>query len=49
MKGEIEQAGSDFGKVQELYNRQEELEAGLEQAMERWEELSILVEEIDQQ
>ncbi|WP_053218008.1 ABC-F family ATP-binding cassette domain-containing protein [Virgibacillus senegalensis] len=49
VKGEIEQAGSDFGKVQELYNRQEELEAGLEQAMERWEELSILVEEIDQQ
>ncbi|SDM50496.1 ABC-F family ATP-binding cassette domain-containing protein [Sediminibacillus halophilus] len=49
VKKEIEQAGSDLGKVQDLYTRQEQLEADLEQAMERWEELSLLVEEMDNQ
>lgn len=46
---EIEQAGSDIGRVQELFNEQQKVEADLEAAMERWEELSILVEEIENQ
>ncbi|WP_028784216.1 ATP-binding cassette domain-containing protein [Thalassobacillus devorans] len=43
----IAEAGSDLGKVQDLYKEQEILEAELEQAMERWEELSLLVEELE--
>ncbi|WP_182200802.1 ABC-F family ATP-binding cassette domain-containing protein [Paraliobacillus salinarum] len=42
-------SGSDSEKVQSLYEKQTELEAVLEQKMERWEELSLLVEEIEQQ
>lgn len=42
-------AGSDSEKVQSFYEKQTELEAALEQKMERWEELSLLVEEIEQQ
>lgn len=45
---ELTEAGNDLGKAQELYKRQEELETELEQAMERWEELSLLVEELDE-
>lgn len=41
-------AGSDFGKIQELMKEQKDIEATLENAMERWEELSLLVEEIEQ-
>lgn len=44
----VEQAGSDFEKVQELYQEQQKAEQALEQAMERWTELSLLVEEIEQ-
>ncbi|GGC97213.1 putative ABC transporter ATP-binding protein YfmR [Thalassobacillus devorans] len=43
----IAEAGSDLGKVQEMYSEQESLETELEQAMERWEELSLLVEELE--
>ncbi|MBM7095021.1 ABC-F family ATP-binding cassette domain-containing protein [Bacillus sp. H-16] len=43
----IVSAGSDSVKVQELYAAQQKAEEELEQAMERWEELSLLVEEID--
>ncbi|MFB1049698.1 ABC-F family ATP-binding cassette domain-containing protein [Paraliobacillus sp. JSM ZJ581] len=49
MQEAIVQAGSDLEKVQTFYEKQTELEASLEQKMERWEELSLLVEEIEQQ
>lgn len=41
---EIEISGSDFDKARDLYEKQQQLESDLEAAMERWEELSILVE-----
>ncbi|SDC49139.1 ATP-binding cassette, subfamily F, uup [Paenibacillus sp. UNCCL117] len=46
VKRSIEQAGSDYGKVQDLFREEQELTAQLEQAMERWSELSELVESI---
>ncbi|SDK17244.1 ABC-F family ATP-binding cassette domain-containing protein [Sediminibacillus albus] len=49
VKREIGEAGSDLSRVQELYNKQEQVETELEQAMERWTELSLLVEEINEQ
>lgn len=48
LEQEIADAGSDFGKVQDLYKEQEEVDKKLEETMERWEELSLLVEEIEQ-
>lgn len=44
---EIADAGSDIGKVGELFAEQQEIGAALEVKMERWEELSLLVEEIE--
>ncbi|CAG7629814.1 ABC-F family ATP-binding cassette domain-containing protein [Paenibacillus allorhizosphaerae] len=46
VKAEIAQAGSDYGKVQQLFQEEQELTAQLEQAMDRWAELSELVESI---
>ena len=43
---EIAEAGSDIEKVQDLYNEQQKTETLLEQKMKRWEELSLLVEEL---
>ncbi len=43
----IEQAGSDSAKVQELFAEQQKTEALLEQTIERWSELSLLIEEIE--
>ncbi|MCV9886115.1 ABC-F family ATP-binding cassette domain-containing protein [Metabacillus halosaccharovorans] len=48
LEQEIADAGSDIGKVTELYKEQEQVENKLEETMERWEELSLLVEEIEQ-
>jgi len=48
LEQEIAAAGSDLGKVTELYKEQEQVEKKLEETMERWEELSLLVEEIEQ-
>ncbi|WP_430788209.1 ABC-F family ATP-binding cassette domain-containing protein [Virgibacillus flavescens] len=48
IKKAIADAGSDLDKVQELYKEQEEAENQLEKKMERWEELSLLVEEIEE-
>lgn len=42
-------AGSDSEQVQKLYGEQQETEAALEKKMERWEELSMLVEEMENQ
>lgn len=46
VKKAIEQAGSDYGKVQDLYAEEQQLNQELEQAMDRWAELSELVEQI---
>ncbi|MEK3917105.1 ABC-F family ATP-binding cassette domain-containing protein [Paenibacillus sp. FSL H7-0331] len=46
IKQSIEQAGSDFGKIQDLYEQEQQLTAQMEQAMDRWTELSELVEQI---
>lgn len=48
IEAEIAAAGSNLGKVQDLYKEQEQVEEKLEVTMERWEELSLLVEEIEQ-
>ncbi|TDF99599.1 ABC-F family ATP-binding cassette domain-containing protein [Paenibacillus piri] len=46
VKQGIERAGSDYGKVQELFAEEQQLTGELEQAMDRWTELSELVEQI---
>ncbi|MED1864081.1 ABC-F family ATP-binding cassette domain-containing protein [Fictibacillus nanhaiensis] len=47
IESEIVAAGSDFGKISELMVEQKKVESELEAAMERWEELSLLVEELN--
>lgn len=47
LQDRIADAGSDAEKVQELYKEQQETEAKLEAKMERWEELSLLAEELE--
>lgn len=44
LQDEIASKGSDYTQVQELFKEQQELENKLEAKMERWEELSLLVE-----
>lgn len=46
---EIAGSGSDFAKVQPLYEKEQSLTTELEQTMERWEELSELIEQIEKQ
>ncbi|WP_058308770.1 ABC-F family ATP-binding cassette domain-containing protein [Gracilibacillus massiliensis] len=46
---EIAEAGSDIGKIQPLYTKQNEVEQQLEEKMERWEELSLMVEELKEE
>jgi ATP-binding cassette subfamily F protein uup len=46
---QIENAGSDYGKISELMKKQTNLQQELDEALERWTYLSELVEEIDQQ
>lgn len=47
IEAEIVAAGSDFGRISELYAEQKKVESELEATMERWEELSLLVEELE--
>lgn len=47
LEQEIISAGSDFERINELYAEQKKVEELLEQTMERWEELSLLVEKIE--
>lgn len=47
LKEQIEAAGSDFDQVRELYEQEQQTNADLEAAMERWTYLSELVEEIE--
>src|SRR5699024_7283704 len=49
MKQTITEAGSDLDEVQRLYKEQQQLEEELEAKMERWEELTLLVEELESQ
>ncbi|MEI3614305.1 ABC-F family ATP-binding cassette domain-containing protein [Pseudogracilibacillus sp. SO30301A] len=44
LQSDIAASGSDFAQVQELYQEQQTLEAELETKMDRWEELSLLIE-----
>lgn len=44
LEAEIAGQGSNFEKIQELFKTQQEAETALEEKMERWEELSLLVE-----
>jgi len=46
---EINSAGSDFGKLQKLTAQREDLEAALEEKMERWVYLNDLAEQIEAQ
>jgi len=48
LKGKINQVGSDYVLLQELVHRQQELEAQLEQLLERWAYLNELAEQIAQ-
>lgn len=48
LQEQIAGAGSDAGKVQDLYNEQQEVEEKLEAKMERWEELSLIAQELGQ-
>lgn len=46
---ELEAAASDSGRVQSLFAEQQRVDEELEQAIERWTELSLLMEELEQQ
>lgn len=48
LKVEIDSAGGDFERVQRLYLEQQEVEQQLDRLIERWTELSILIEQIQQ-
>lgn len=48
LKAGIVDAGSDSEQVQELFAKQQQVEAQLEAKMERWEELSLLVEAMEE-
>ena len=48
-KSAVIEAGADADAVHKHYSRQLELETELEMKMERWEELSLIVEEIEQE
>ncbi|TDL77860.1 ABC-F family ATP-binding cassette domain-containing protein [Peribacillus frigoritolerans] len=47
LEGQIASSGSDYGKIQQLMEQQQAIDAELEATMERWEELSLMVEEIE--
>ncbi|MGG1550076.1 ABC transporter C-terminal domain-containing protein, partial [Bacillus paralicheniformis] len=48
LEEEIAAAGSDFAKIQTLMEEQAQTAAELDEAMERWTELSLLIEELEQ-
>lgn len=48
LKQEIALSGSDYGKVEKLYAEEQQVAAELEAAVERWAELSALIEELEQ-
>ncbi|NOL35500.1 ABC-F family ATP-binding cassette domain-containing protein [Bacillus safensis] len=48
LEASIAEAGSDFGKIQELMDVQKAVAEELEQAMDRWTELSLMIEEMNE-
>lgn len=48
LKQEIAASGSDYAKVEKLFAEEQQVAADLEAAVERWAELSALVEELEQ-
>lgn len=48
IQGKINEVGSDFEKAQELYEEQQTIEQQVEVKMKRWEELSLLIEELEE-
>ncbi|NPC91800.1 ABC-F family ATP-binding cassette domain-containing protein [Bacillus sp. WMMC1349] len=48
LEEEIAKAGSDFAKIQTLMEEQNQTAEKLEEAMERWTELSLMIEELEQ-
>jgi ATP-binding cassette subfamily F protein uup len=48
LKTGIVEAGSDAEQVQKLFSQQQQVEADLEVKMDRWEELSLLVEAMEE-
>lgn len=48
LKEEIAASGSDYGKVEKLYAEEQQVAAELEAAIERWAELSAMIEELEQ-
>ena len=48
LKADIVQGASDFERVQDLYIKQQKIEAELEKTIDRWAELSLLIEEIEE-
>lgn len=47
LEADIAAAGSDFGKIQELMAEQAKTAEELEAAMDRWTELSLMIEELE--
>ncbi|MED4779247.1 ABC-F family ATP-binding cassette domain-containing protein [Brevibacillus choshinensis] len=48
LKEEIAASGSDYGKVEKLYAEEQQIASALEATIERWAELSALIEELEQ-
>jgi len=48
LKEEIASSDSDYGKVEKLYAEEQQVAAELEAAIERWAELSAMIEELEQ-
>jgi len=48
IEAEVSEAGNDIEKVQSLYEKQQKKEEELEAKLERWEELSLLVEALEE-
>ncbi|TPG76100.1 ABC transporter ATP-binding protein [Brevibacillus laterosporus] len=48
VKNQVANAGSNLDRVQELFAEEQAIASQLEQAMERWTELSIMVEELEE-
>ncbi|OEH93365.1 ABC-F family ATP-binding cassette domain-containing protein [Bacillus solimangrovi] len=47
LQDEINQAGSNLGRVNDLFAEQQQVDEELERTIERWTELSLLMEEIE--
>lgn len=48
IKNQVANAGSNVERAQELFAQEQEIASQLEQAMERWTELSLMVEELEE-